>query len=115
MRHEINTHKEWYTCDRCGREIKDYEMIPFSNHPGGVRKIFRDIFDKKTMEEMATLNAEIAEGPYGYISDRYLIGKKVLCMEIMEYYNRKIREIHLCGKCRKEFEMFMKNQTKVSK
>ncbi|MCI8795328.1 MAG: hypothetical protein HFG89_00520 [Dorea sp.] len=102
--------KEWYTCDRCGRRIEDYEMIPFSNQPGGVRKIFRDIFDPKTREEMATLYAKTAEGPRGYISDRYLVGKKILCMEIMEYYDCKSREIHLCGKCRKAFERFLRNE-----
>lgn len=102
--------KEWYTCDRCGCGIANCEMIAFSNHPGGVRKIFRNIFDPKTREEMATLYAKTAEGPRGYISDRYLIGKKILCMEIMEYYDCKTREIHLCGKCRKVFERFLRNE-----
>ncbi len=106
----IHRERQWHSCDRCGRRIKDYELIPFSNHPGGVRKIFRDIFDKKTMEEMETLRAKIAEGPYGYITDQYLIGEKILCMEIMEYYDCKSREIHLCGKCRKAFERFLRNE-----
>lgn len=85
-------------------------MITFSNYPGGVRKIFRNIFDPKTREEMATLHAKTAEGPRGYISDRYLIGKKILCMEIVEYYDCKSREIHLFGKCRKAFERFLRNE-----
>lgn len=72
----IHRERQWHSCDRCGRKIEDYEMVAFSNHPVGARKIFRDIFDPKTREEMATLRTETAEGPYGYISDQYLIAKK---------------------------------------
>lgn len=106
----IHRERQWNSCDRCGRKIEDCEMIAFSNHPVGVRKIFKDIFDPKTREEMTTLRTETAEGPYGYISDQYLMEKKVLCMEITEYYNCKTREIHLCGKCRKAFERFLRNE-----
>lgn len=88
--------KEWYTCDRCGGKIKS---IP-SNVIGNIFKRFE--FSDPT--EIMMLTADKA----GYVSDAKLILPNVYSAEIIEYYIEKRKHIHLCGKCRKEFERFMK-------
>lgn len=88
--------KEWYTCDRCGDKIKDTPSniigIPFIRMvTGGFVK-------------MHMLTADKA----GYVCNEKLILPDVFSAEITEYYDGKDRTIHLCGKCRKEFDKFMK-------
>lgn len=93
MKHE----KEWYTCDRCGREIGDRFKIPTG---AGFIRGFWKTFCKPA--ELETITAEKS----GYITDKRLIAPEIVGVDITEYYNEKRRTIHLCGKCRKAFERF---------
>ncbi len=88
--------KEWYTCDRCGKEI---DNIPSNK----IMRKFKRI-ESFSPVEMMVLTADKT----GYISDSKLIMPNICSAEIIEYYNKKRKHIHLCGKCRKEFERFMK-------
>lgn len=98
MKHE---EKEWYTCDRCGADIKE---IPYA---AGGRNIFRRSIFKPS--ELKILTAE----RNGYISDTQLISPKIVSVEIVEGYAENRKTIHLCGKCRKEFEKFLRNEMEV--
>lgn len=97
MKHE----KEWYTCDRCGEEIKE-DIHAWER---GINSIFKRIPSYEYMkirENMA----------YGYIKDLnedLTEMPPIVAVEIITGYTRKDRTIHLCGKCRKEFEGFMRN------
>lgn len=94
MKHEK---KEWYTCDRCGVDIKE---IPYA---AGERHFFhRRIFNPTELKLLATDRC-------GYISDTQLISPEIASVEIVEGYCEKQKTIHLCGKCRKDFERFIKN------
>lgn len=44
----------------------------------------------------------------GYVTNENLIAKDVVTAQIIEYYDEKRKVIHLCGKCQKEFERFMR-------
>ena len=79
MKHE----KEWYTCDRCGKEIipKRLEEVKFKK-VGRYGEIVPDFED----------------------NDMCLEIKNVRIYEFME------RTYELCHKCRKDFERFMKNE-----
>lgn len=97
MKHE----KEWYTCDRCGCEIGDMFNIPTG--AGFVHGI-RETFCKPA--ELRTITASKS----GYVTKERLIAPEIFGVDIMEYYNEKHRTIHLCGKCRKSFERFLRNE-----
>lgn len=100
MRHEINTHKEWYTCDRCGSEIKNVDIgKDFSRFPLIRNKHYK-------LSEFRTLSLERC----GCISKSELIIPEIVSVEITESYFENRKTIHLCGKCRKEFDNFMKNK-----
>ncbi|MCM1224196.1 MAG: hypothetical protein NC548_58065 [Lachnospiraceae bacterium] len=98
MKHE----KEWYTCDRCGCVIGDRFDIPTG---AGFIKTFYKIFCKPA--ELATITEEKG----AYITDSKLVTPDVVGLDIIEYYNENRQTIHLCGKCRKEFERFMRNES----
>ena len=94
MRHT----EEYYICDRCGKKI---ESDSFSCFPIQRTKVF----------ELRTM-------VYPEIKS-YLSGQKVekladdkIAVEITEYRDRRYKEYHLCPKCRKEFERFMKNDNR---
>lgn len=90
MKHQ----KEWYTCDRCNAEI---DRLPQ---------------DKNWITRAITSPAkltEIYETSTGYISDKYKVAEKILVVEIIESTNRREKTFHLCPKCRKDFERFMRN------
>lgn len=91
MKHE----KEWYTCDRCGEEIKS---LPRDS-------IWMKIKRKVTLtaEEYRMITAESK----GYIGDAKYLAPDILSVEILTYYETNNKSIHLCGKCRKEFEGFI--------
>lgn len=93
MKHE----KEWYTCDRCGEEI---QKLPSDS-------VWMKIKRKVTMtaEEYRMTTAESK----GYITDIKYLAPDVLSAEILTYYETNNKSIHLCGKCRKAFERFMRN------
>lgn len=93
MKHE----KEWYTCDRCGKSIDE---IP-SN-------VIEKIFTRMEFGNFVDIKMMTATKS-GYVSDVKLIAPNVYSTEICEYYNGKRKHIHLCRKCRKEFERFMRN------
>ena len=93
MKHE----KEWYICDRCGEEIK---TLPSDSV---WMKIKRKI--TLTAEEYRMITAESK----GYITNVEYLAPDVLAAEILTYYETNNKRIHLCGKCRKEFERFMWN------
>lgn len=100
MKHEK---KEWYTCDRCGKSIDE---IP-SN-------VIEKIFTRMEFGNFIDIKMLTATKS-GYVSDVKLIAPDVYSAEICEYYNGKRKHIHLCGKCRKAFEEFMKNKMEVCK
>lgn len=95
MKHEK---KEWYTCDRCGADIKE---IPYA---AGQRHFFRRSIFKPTELKMLTADRN------GYISNTQLISPEIVSAEIVEGYCERQKTIHLCGKCRKVFEDFMKKK-----
>lgn len=96
MKHEK---KEWYTCDRCGADIKE---IPYA---AGQRHILRRSIFNPTKLKMLTADRN------GYISDTQLISPEIVSAEIVEGYFEKQKTIHLCGKCRKKFERFMRDES----
>lgn len=94
MKHEK---KEWHTCDRCGADIKKIPHAAWKSY-----FFHRRIFNPT---EFKLLTAD----RYGYISDTQLISPEIVSTEITEGYCEKQKTIHLCGKCRKDFERFIKN------
>lgn len=100
MKHEK---KEWYTCDRCGADIKE---IPYA---AGKRNILRRSIFNPTELKMLTADRN------GYISDTRLISPEIVSAEIVDGYAENRKTIHLCGNCRKAFEIFMRNETEVYK
>ena len=96
MKHE----KEWYTCDRCGEEIKE-DIHTWS---GFMQRILKRY---KVPEYMQMISSE----KYGYICNQEPVLDElpeVVSAGIIRGYNKKNETIHLCGKCRKAFEQFMK-------
>lgn len=92
-----------YTCQWCGMGIKE---IPYA---AGQRHILRRSIFNPTELKMLTADR------YAYISDTQLISPEIVSTEIVEGYCEKQKTIHLCGKCRKAFEEFMKNKMEVCK
>lgn len=97
MKHE----KEWYTCDRCGKEIKE--------KLGACSWIPDCIIKKMSREEMLEL---IQSNPYGYVGNVVHELPEIEAVTIVRGYKRKNKIIHLCGKCRKEFKQFMKMENR---
>lgn len=96
MKHE----KEWYTCDRCGKEIKE-DIHAWRRMAERILKRY------KTPEYMQM----ISSAKYGYISRTepdLTVLPEVVSAEIIRGYDKENKTIHLCGKCRKAFEQFMK-------
>ena len=91
MKHE----KEWYTCDRCGKEI---DMLPSQQHI-----LRRKIVSPIELEMMC-------DEKYGYVGNKDLITKDVVSVTIVETHDVKTRRFDLCPKCRKDFERFMRNE-----
>ena len=94
MRHE----KEWYTCDRCGN---NFDKAP--------KDVLGKIISRMWAGNLSELTMITAEHN-GYVSDENLVAENVVSAQIIEYYDDKRKEIHLCGKCRKDFERFMRNE-----
>lgn len=90
--------KEWHTCDRCGKEIEEI--------PSGA--MWKNFFRRKICTN-AELRISIADR-MGYVSKSELILPEISSVEIVESYTTKTIAIHLCGKCRKEFGRFLKNE-----
>ena len=96
MKHE----KEWYTCDRCGVEISDTDLHGYNRIFSSLKRIFQ----KNEYLEI------ISQSPYGYVSEKEHELKDNMCVTIIRGYNQRRQSIHLCGKCRKEFERFLNNE-----
>ena len=90
MKHE----KEWYTCDRCGKEI---DQIPSQKHI-----LRRKIVSPIELEMMC-------DEKYGYVCNKDFITKDVVSVTIVETHDVKTIRFDLCPKCRKDFEEFMRN------
>lgn len=97
MKHE----KEWITCDRCGKELKNN----IENFRWGslvqtlTRRLNMDIQTVVTQSYISNVEVE-------------KINKKLSVPEIaiMTYRSTKTKRMDLCADCRKAFEMFMGNE-----
>lgn len=98
MKHE----KEWYTCDRCGEEIKE-DIYAWKR---GISSIFK----RMPTHEYLELRENMAHGYTNALDAEFKEMPPIIAVEIIAGYNRKDRTIHLCGKCRKAFERFMRNE-----
>lgn len=100
MRKAISYYEEQYTCDRCKKEIKDIKTgKSFLGFPYTRRECHKfSYYQLLTFERNK------------FVSDLEFILPDVVYCEITEHYNGNEKTIHLCGKCRKEFEWFMKNK-----
>lgn len=87
---------EYYTCDRCGKKIDDNSFFWF---PIQRTKVFK--LSTMCLPEIKS-----------YISGQNVekLPDDKVAVEITEYRDRRYKEYHLCPKCRKEFERFMKNE-----
>ncbi len=87
--------REWYTCDRCGEYIKDVPsslpILPFR---------------RTKLTNLSTTTASLDK----YLENLEPVLENVWSMDIIEYYFNKEKHYHLCGKCRKEFERWIKNE-----
>lgn len=97
MKHE----NIYYTCDRCGENIG--KEIPSER---------RGLFSKRNKRLSLQKKADIefiTENAFGYISDVHMLLHPIANAEIVESVEAKTIHYCLCGKCRKDFEKFMKN------
>lgn len=90
----MENRKTWYTCDRCGTEIKKLPTI--------MNSIYRKFMP------IATFEMKYAERQ-GYISNVKLVTPEIAAVSIIESVNCNTKRFDLCPKCRKDFERFMKN------
>ncbi len=91
----------YYICDRCGENIG--KEIPSER-----RGILSKWIKRLNMQNMADVEF-ISENIVGYVSNAYLLNHPTANAEIVESSEQKTKHYHLCGKCRKDFEKFMKN------
>lgn len=97
----MKNEKEWCACDRCGEETKE--------DVGAWRKTTDRILKRITHEEYIKLRESVPHAYIGGVDDDCTIIPPIIAVEIITYYSKNERTIHLCGKCRKEFEKFMRN------
>lgn len=95
MKHESKT---WYSCDRCGVKIDAVPSNVIYTH-----RVFRH-FMKPCEFEALTAEKKV------YISDAKIVTQDVLGVDFVASYDVGQKRIHLCGKCRKDFEGFMRNE-----
>ena len=92
--------EKWYICDRCGERIENLVEDVLSCLPEEVSvNIPRDDYLKIISREydISIVNAEFD-------------GKDTEVVTIRKRFLTKEDTIHLCGKCKREFERFMKNE-----
>lgn len=89
--------KEWITCDRCGKEI--------DRLPKFATRVSRLIIPE------AELKLTYEKPEISYIADKHKITNNTFSVEIVSTTYKDSKEFHLCPKCRKEFERFMRNET----
>lgn len=87
-------------CDRCGCKLEEHRRIsPFSTKQCFIKlKLTEDDFNsgKLFYEHISDKAKEVAKLEHNYA-------------EIQLYVGTKEKTLELCGKCRKDFEEFMKN------
>ena len=89
--------KDYTTCDRCGKLIEQTpkqcrnRFIQYHLFGDRASKIISNNVDRS-----------------GYIAESDLIVPGVPSIRIVESYDSKTKEYDLCGKCRKDFEKFIK-------
>lgn len=87
-------------CDRCGCKLEEHKRIsPFSTKQCFIKlKLTEDDFNsgKLFYEHISEKAKEVAKEEYVYAKIQLYIGTKNKVLE-------------LCGKCRSDFEEFMKN------
>ena len=81
-------YSEYYTCDRCGKKIKD---VP--RHLAHIKKSW----NKSLKIETRTV-------------EPFVSGMEDDSMEVIVSYGAREKEYDLCPKCRKDFERFMRNE-----
>ena len=92
--------EKWYTCDRCGDRIENLVEDVLNCMPEEIKKdIPRDDYLKITSGES---NGEILKAEFD--------GKATETITICKRFLTKEDTIHLCAKCKREFERFMKNE-----
>ena len=92
--------EKWYTCDRCGKRIENLVEDVLGCLPEEVSvQIPRDDYLKIMSGEsnISIVNAEFN-------------GKDTETITIRNRFLTKEDTIHLCTKCKREFERFMKNE-----
>lgn len=95
--------EKWYTCDRCGERIENLVEDVLACLPEEVSvQIPRDDYLKiiRGESDISIVTAEFD-------------GKDKETVTIRKVFLTKEDTIHLCGKCKREFERFMKNDKKV--
>lgn len=92
--------EEWYTCDRCGEKIENLIDDVVDCLPEEVQaEIPRDDYLKITRGE-----ADIS------MIDAKFNGNDTETVTIQRKFLKTEETFHLCHKCKKEFERFMKNE-----
>lgn len=90
--------EKWYTCDRCGERIENLVEDVLGCLPEEVSvNIPRDDYLK-----IMSLESDIS------IVAAEFDGKDTETVTIRKVFLTKEDTIHLCGKCKREFERFMK-------
>ena len=91
-------HEEtYYTCDRCGTRIDYSDLYGYKLFP-----------KRREVPVSATINYQVRKG---YIADQNLSIPETQAV-VIEYYDRHIRDIHLCGECAKEFKKWLEEEKK---
>lgn len=89
--------KDYTTCDRCGKLI---ERTP--------KQCWNRLIQYHLFGERASKIISNSADRIGYIAESDLLAPDVPSIKIVETYDLKTKEYDLCGKCRKDFEKFMK-------
>ena len=89
--------REWITCDRCGREIKEMPK--------------KQLWKIRRLMSPAEYEIEYPKG-VAYISNIEQITEEVMGVHIVEDISVKRKTFDLCPKCREDFKRFMEECTK---
>lgn len=92
--------EKWYTCDHCGERIENLVEDVLNCLPEEIKKdIPRDDYLKIMSGES---DSKIIKAEFD--------GKETETLTICKRFLTKEQTIHLCGKCKREFERFMRNE-----
>lgn len=104
----VKHEKEWITCDRCGKELKD--DLKFYQYGSYIQTFAKRTLtiDVETVETSSYLSEimNIADIAVAEENDK----QSVLQMAIFTSHSLKRKRIDLCADCRKDFERFMRNE-----